>query len=47
MPTAAAGRTVFVFVGQGAQYASMGRALYRTLPTFRHVVDRCHELFVG
>jgi len=35
---------VFMFPGQGAQYAGMGAELYRTEPTFREEVDRCAEL---
>src|ERR1700688_3156422 len=35
---------VFMFPGQGAQYAGMGAALYRTEPTFQAEVDRCAEL---
>lgn len=36
---------VFMFPGQGAQYANMGRELYHGEPEFRHWVDRCCELF--
>jgi amino acid adenylation domain-containing protein len=35
---------VFMFPGQGAQYAGMGAELYRTEKTFRAEVDRCAEL---
>ncbi len=36
---------VFLFSGQGAQYAGMGRGLYETEPTFRaHVDDACERL---
>ncbi len=35
---------VFMFPGQGVQYASMGAELYRTEPVFRAVVDQCSEL---
>ena len=35
---------VFMFPGQGAQYAGMGAAIYRTEPVFRAVVDRCAEI---
>jgi acyl transferase domain-containing protein len=36
-------RVAFLFTGQGAQYAGMGRALYETQPTFRRTIDRCAE----
>lgn len=35
---------VFMFPGQGAQYAGMGAELYRTEKTFRAEVDCCAEL---
>ncbi|MEV6558542.1 type I polyketide synthase [Nocardia sp. NPDC051756] len=37
-------RLGFVFAGQGAQYADMGRELYQCLPIFRETLDRCDEL---
>ncbi|NEP41155.1 MAG: SDR family NAD(P)-dependent oxidoreductase, partial [Okeania sp. SIO2H7] len=35
---------VFMFSGQGSQYAKMGRGLYETEPVFRQECDRCWQL---
>jgi acyl transferase domain-containing protein/acyl carrier protein len=42
--TADSNGVVFLFPGQGAQHAGMGRGLYELEPLFRHHVDRCAEL---
>ncbi|EMD42363.1 hypothetical protein CERSUDRAFT_128472 [Gelatoporia subvermispora B] len=36
-------KVVFVFSGQGAQYAGMGKGLYASLPSFRRTVHEAHE----
>jgi acyl transferase domain-containing protein len=37
-------RIAFLFSGEGAQYAGMGRSLYDTAPAFRDAVDQCAAL---
>jgi acyl transferase domain-containing protein/thioesterase domain-containing protein len=37
---------VFMFPGQGSQYAQMARELYQDAPVFRAVVDQCAELLL-
>ena len=38
-------RIVFLFTGQGSQFAGMARALYLDEPVFGEVIDRCGAIF--
>lgn len=40
----APGPVVFMFPGQGSQYADMGRELYEKEPVYRNAIDECAEL---
>jgi acyl transferase domain-containing protein/acyl carrier protein len=40
-------RTAFLFPGQGAQYAGMGKELYETQPVFRATLEECAEYLRG
>lgn len=37
-------RVAFLFTGQGAQYAGMGRALFDSQPAYRRALVRCDEI---
>ena len=39
-----ASKIAFLFTGQGSQYINMGRQLYQQAPTFRDVINQCHEI---
>ena len=38
------GKIAFVFAGQGAQYAGMGKSLYEASPSARKVLDEAESL---
>jgi len=40
-------RAVWLFPGQGAQYAGMGKELYQTQPLFRKAMEHCAEVLQG
>ena len=44
-PSLGNARIVFMFTGQGSQYASMGRELHDAHPVFRDAFDACAKLF--
>jgi len=43
-PGDSGGKIAFLFTGQGAQYANMGRGLYASFGAFRAAIDRCAEV---
>jgi len=42
-----ASKVAFLFTGQGAQYAGMGKQLYDAQPTFRQTIDYCDQVLRG
>ncbi|MDD3214755.1 MAG: acyltransferase domain-containing protein, partial [Eubacteriales bacterium] len=41
------GKIAFVFAGQGAQYAGMGKSLYETSPAAKKVFDEAEAIRPG
>ena len=46
-PAVAGSSIVFLFTGQGAQYAGMGRELFQSQPVFRGHLEECQRLLKG
>ncbi|KAI0304291.1 hypothetical protein B0F90DRAFT_1809157 [Multifurca ochricompacta] len=40
------GKVAFVFSGQGGQYLGMGNSLYKSVPLFQSIIDKCHSFLV-
>jgi acyl transferase domain-containing protein/NAD(P)-dependent dehydrogenase (short-subunit alcohol dehydrogenase family) len=44
---AAPSKVAFLFTGQGAQYAGMGRGLFAASPVFRAAIEKCDRILSG